>query len=80
MQKSPVDILRAAGEALFGDEWQSPLARTLSIDGRKMRFYVAGDRPVPEAVLDRLPEILRQTAVDRRRDADYLEHLAADLA
>lgn len=50
-------LFRAAGEALYGPQWQRALARALgplhpdgpreSIDDRYVRRLAAGDRPVP---------------------------------
>lgn len=40
--------LAEAGAALFGPLWQSELARQLGVNGRLVRFWAAGARPVPE--------------------------------
>lgn len=44
------ELLERAGRALYGDRWQSALARHLGISDRTMRRYVAGD--VEHALLD----------------------------
>lgn len=41
------DELRAAGEALYGHRWQSPLARRLLTDPRTVRRWLSGDRAIP---------------------------------
>jgi hypothetical protein len=78
--QSPVAILRAAGEALYGSDWQSPLARDLNVDGRTVRFWISGRRPVPDTIVERLPRIMRDAAAARRASAASIEALAATLA
>lgn len=42
--------LTAAGYALFGHEWQSPLARALKVNARAVRFWVSGERQIPSGI------------------------------
>lgn len=42
--------LRAIGSALYGAEWQSPLARALGINARTVRKLVAGEMRVSPAL------------------------------
>jgi DNA-binding transcriptional regulator YiaG len=42
-------LLQRAGEALYGLQWQSALARDLGISDRTMRRWAAGDS-IPEGV------------------------------
>lgn len=63
--------LQSAGRALFGEEWQTPLARALgpvhpegarvSIDPRLMRRWAAGNRPIPDWVEGALAALARQS-------------------
>lgn len=46
---TPSDRLSAAGRALYGQLWQSQLARDLGVADRTMRRWVAGQEP-PETV------------------------------
>lgn len=40
------DILKVAGEALYGRQWQTPLSRDLGVTDRTIRNWVAGiNRP-----------------------------------
>lgn len=39
------DELRAAGEALYGEQWQSDLARALGIAPRRVREWIERDAP-----------------------------------
>jgi len=47
-------LLIAVGQALYGERWQSPLARDLGVSDRTMRRWVAGTYPVPKGVRDDL--------------------------
>ena len=41
------DILKAAGTALYGRQWQTPLARDLGVTDRTVRNWVRGvNRPI----------------------------------
>lgn len=67
-------LLAACGMALYGHQWQSSLARDLSVSDRTMRRWVAGTHDVPQGlytdllrlteerahVLDELTERLRE--------------------
>lgn len=44
-----VDHLSAAGRALYGQLWQSALARDLGVNDRTMRRWAAGQEP-PETI------------------------------
>lgn len=52
--KTDMDIalIKRAGEALFGNQWQTPLAEALGVSDRTMRRWVSGETPVPTGVLD----------------------------
>ncbi|WP_156128005.1 hypothetical protein [Dickeya chrysanthemi] len=41
------DELEVAGEALYGQQWQSALARDLAVDSRRIRHWISGERPIP---------------------------------
>ena len=65
---SPAD-LRAAGEVLYGERWQSSLARDLDVTDRTMRRW-AHDGP-PDTVVAEIDALLaaRQVAIARLRRA-----------
>lgn len=46
---TPAD-LRTYGEALFGPRWQSDMARALSVSDRTIRYWLAGNKPLPDGV------------------------------
>ena len=53
------DILRIAGEALYGRQWQAPLSRDLSVTDRTIRNWAAG-HGCPHDLSARLLPILRE--------------------
>jgi hypothetical protein len=57
------EIIRLIGEALFGSQWQSDLAKALGVSSRTVRRWVASeDRPRPGVWQD-----LRALLLDRER-------------
>jgi transposase-like protein len=52
-----IDRLRATGFALFGDQWQSPLARELGVADRTVRRWIHSDTAIPADVWPRLAAI-----------------------
>ena len=52
-----IDRLRALGFALFGDLWQSPLARELGVADRTVRRWIRSDTAIPADVWPRLAAI-----------------------
>jgi hypothetical protein len=63
------DILKAAGEALYGRQWQTPLSRDLGVTDRTVRNWVVGVNRPPD-LADRILPLLRARA----------EHLAYVIA
>ena len=62
-----------AGEALYGERWQSPLARDLGVTSRAVRHWCAGRHGCPSDIADRLlplveerGEVLRSVAIALR--------------
>lgn len=44
------ELLRVAGETLYGSRWQTELARNLSVSDRTMRRWAAGGDSIPHGV------------------------------
>lgn len=40
-------VLERRATALYGPDWQTPLARRIRVDARTVRRWKAGDRAVP---------------------------------
>lgn len=63
------DILRVAGEALYGRQWQTPLSRDLGVSDRTVRNWAVGvNRPVD--LTERILPLLRTRA-------EHLAHIIA---
>lgn len=43
-------LLAQVGEALFGPQWQTPLAAALGVGDRTVRRWASGDTEVPDGV------------------------------
>lgn len=52
--------LTKAGTLLFGDRWQSDLARAIGVSDRSVRGWVAGERKPPAGVWADIAALLRQ--------------------
>lgn len=60
-------LLQRVGVILYGDRWQSDLARALNVDSRRVRAWSAEERPIPHGVWDDLLALLsaREYAITR---------------
>lgn len=75
-QGERVQIIRRAGLALFGDRWQSELARALGVNDRTVRRWSAGEEePRPGVCAD-----LLQLVAERERELRDLGRALAPLA
>lgn len=60
VRRLPVPILIMIGESLYGSRWQTALGRALGMnDGRRVRQWVAGDRPIAHDVPEKLCKIIK---------------------
>lgn len=67
------DLLVQTGEALFGEQWQSALARELDVAVRSVQRWTAGERDVPDVRAE-----LRDLVTARRLRLNELDALLAD--
>lgn len=44
------ETIRRAGEALYGRDWQNPLAADLKVSPNTVRRWLAGEAPIPAYV------------------------------
>jgi hypothetical protein len=51
------DRLAAVGEAIYGEWWQTQVARELGISARHVRRWLSGAAPIPERVEAALMEL-----------------------
>jgi hypothetical protein len=85
--KRRLDLVVSTSAKLFGEAWQSTLARGLgafhprgrrrSIDRRLVRRWIAGERPVPEWVVPALARIAKSRATEVNTIASRLERAGA---
>jgi hypothetical protein len=54
----PNGLLHRCGAALYGERWQSPLARDLGVAIRTVQRWEAGDRAVPSGIWPELYRLL----------------------
>lgn len=66
-------------ESIYGDGWQSALARDLAVADRTVRRWVAGDFKIPDDIADRLKTIIGSRINQHKRDIEHLQHLGSKL-
>lgn len=54
------DHLARAGQLLYGERWQSELARALNVGDRRVRQWMASERPIPPGIWADIAGLLRQ--------------------
>ena len=59
--------LRAAGRLLFGERWQTPLARALGVNPRTVRGWFSSRRPPPDP--ERIKAEVRRLVEDRAAES-----------
>lgn len=64
--------LKQAGELLYGNQWQSDLARAINVDSRRIRQWLSGQRPIPVGLWLEIIELLKNNSRDT---ASYAESL-----
>jgi hypothetical protein len=71
------ETLAAAGEALFGERWQSALARELDVADRTVRRWAAGDSPIPDGLASDLYSLLFERQGELIKAMQAIEEEAA---
>jgi DNA-binding transcriptional regulator YiaG len=69
--------LETVGEALFGERWQTPLARAVDVADRTVRRWLAGDDAPPPGIAADLLKIARRRSGDVNKAVALLERLCA---
>lgn len=67
--------LKNAGELLFGNQWQSDLARALDVDSRRIRDWLQERRPIPVGVKSEVIELLCKNSQDTASYAETLKNI-----
>lgn len=65
--------LKQAGELLYGNQWQSDLARAINVDSRRIRQWLSGQRPIPVGLWIEIIELLQTNSRDTASYADNLK-------
>lgn len=66
------DDLSRIGIALYGEYWQTPLARYLKVADRTVRRWFAGENAIPDTLPDELVVLCREHAAKLQRLAKQL--------
>jgi len=53
------DLLREAGQALYGPRWTTDLARDLDVADRTVRRWSAGHAPIPDGLSADVQQLLK---------------------
>lgn len=51
--------LNVIGRTLYGEQWQTALARRIGVDARTVRKWAAGDRAIQQPVAELLALLLK---------------------
>lgn len=73
-------LLRRVGEALYGQQWQAPLARDLPVSERHMRRLLAGTTPISPGIAGDLARLCRDRLAELADVAATLDTASADPA
>lgn len=65
--------LQFAGNILYGNQWQTDLARAINVDSRRVRDWLQGRRPIPIGVKHELIELLMKNSADSINYAKQLQ-------
>lgn len=58
-------MLINAGNALYGERWQTNLARDLKLsDARRIRQWLSDDRPIPDGVFNDIADLLTSRKIN----------------
>jgi len=74
--RKTANILHEVGRALYGNIWQSELARDLGCNDRTVRKWNAGDAPIPEHLRGEVAKICRRRGDRLIEIAEQLEATA----
>lgn len=69
---NPEDLERA-GKVLYGDQWQSNLARDLGVDSRRVREWAQGERKPRLGVFQDIVSLLEKNRDTAAETAGYIK-------
>ncbi|MGP5631343.1 MULTISPECIES: hypothetical protein [Psychrobacter] len=71
-----IEQLEQSGQLLYGDQWQSNLARELSIDSRRVRQWLSGTTPVSPWVGGEILQLLKN---NQSQINQFIEKMESDM-
>lgn len=75
---STISLLLEAGEALYGSQWQSPIARDLNVADRTVRRWIAGESPIPDGISEDVKNLVTSRITVLSRVMDRFADESAD--
>jgi hypothetical protein len=60
------ELFEQIGEALYGEEWRTPLSRDLGVSYLNVRRWAAGDKAIPPGVEAELRQLLADELLARQ--------------
>jgi plasmid maintenance system antidote protein VapI len=86
-----LEKMRAVGETIYGDNWQSPLSRTLGVTDRTVRNFISGKTRIPvdmstrlldavECEINKLKSAVEIINSDKMRDEEITAEMLGDIA
>lgn len=70
-----LDQLTQIGQVLYGTQWQSDMARALGIDSRRIRQWLADERPLPDWLDGELKTLLSDNIAQATALLHYVKGL-----
>ena len=68
--------LANAGQLLYGDLWQSALARALDVDNRTVRRWASGESAVKQSIANEIIELLKNNQSEINQ---FIEKMESDM-
>lgn len=71
------DVLEQVGRALYGEQWQTPLARALEMSDRSLRYMANGERGIHAGIAKDLLAIVMHRGAELGKVAKTLQRAIA---
>ena len=68
--------LANAGQLLYGDLWQSALARALDVDNRTVRRWASGESAIKQSIANEIIELLKN---NQEQINQFIEKMESDM-
>ena len=65
--------LQQVGRLLYGDQWQSNLARSLSVDDRTVRRWASGESAIKQSIANEIIELLKNNQSEINQFIEKME-------